>query len=281
MRRLVREPLLHFLVGGVVLFSANRIIHGPDRAPLGDSVVISQGRVQQIAESYRLLAGHLPSRVELQGLVDDFVTEEIDYREAVSMGLDADDTIVRRRMRQKLEFLIEDPAASEEPSNADLLAWLATHAADYRLPERRAIRQVLASRDTRGAGVEADAAAMLTKVQGGADPAALFGDPFAHAVFAHEGAGWFGPIASPFGRHLVQVIDVEAGRAPSIEDVRDRLRSDWIEDHRDAARDAFQRRMRQRYQVRIEWPDVYKGLPSTPNPTPKTGRSPLTGATEE
>ncbi len=89
--------------------------------------------MQQIADSYRLLSGRMPSRAELHALVNDFIDEEIGYREAVAMGLDADDTIVRRRMRQKLEFLAEDADASEEPSEQQLLAHLQSHAAVYRL----------------------------------------------------------------------------------------------------------------------------------------------------
>jgi PPIC-type PPIASE domain len=289
--RAAREPLLQFLAAGVVLFLANALIHGPDRRPQGDMVVVQEGRVRQIAQSYLLLAGHLPSKPELQTLVDDYVTEEIAWREAIAMGLDADDTIVRRRMRQKLEFLVEDATASEEPTEADLLAQLAAHPDVYRLPERRAIRQVLASSDKRGEASEADASAFLARLKTGADPAklgdpsmlpaamplttqegaaALFGDDFAKAVFAHKGAGWFGPVASPFGRHLVMVMDTEAGRPAALEDVHDRVRSDWIESRRDKARDDFQARMRKRYNVRIDWPEGYKGLPTTPDPSPKT-----------
>jgi parvulin-like peptidyl-prolyl isomerase len=100
--------------------------------------------------------------------------------------------------------------------------------------------------------------------------ATLFGDTFAKAVFEHKGAGWFGPVASPFGQHLVLVMETEAGRPAALADVHDRLRSDWIESRRDKARDDFQARMRKRYQIKIEWPEPYRDLPSTPNPSPKT-----------
>ena len=296
LKRAVREPLLHFLAIGVVLFGANSLINGSDRGSAGDTVVISQGQIGQIIESYLLLAGHLPSRAELETLVDDYIIEEIDYREAVAMGLDADDTIVRRRMRQKLEFLVEDATASEAPTEGQLQGWLAENADRYRLPERRAIRQVLASADRRGQSARADAEALLVKLKAGADPEKLgdpsmlpaampltteqgaanqFGEDFAAAVFAHQGAGWFGPVASPFGQHLVLVIETEPGRDAALEDVRDKLRSDWIEARRDKARDDAQARMRARYQIRIEWPEQYKGLPTTPSPTPKTPRDKL------
>jgi hypothetical protein len=296
--RALREPLAHFLVIGVVLFAANSMIHGPERDAPGEAITISQGQVNQIAESYRLLSGRMPSRAELETLVDDFITEEISYREAVAMGLDADDTIVRRRMRQKLEFLLEDATASEEPTEAELKVWLTEHADGYRLPERRAIRHVLASADRRGKQTRVDAAAFLANLRSGVDPstlgdpsmlpaatplttkegvANLFGEDFAASVFAHNGESWFGPVASPFGEHLILVMETEAGRAPALEDVRDRVRSDLIESRRDQARNDFQAGMRKRYQVRIDWPGPYEGLPTSPDPAPKTRRVPEAG----
>jgi parvulin-like peptidyl-prolyl isomerase len=295
LKRAIREPLLHFLVIGVALFGANGLIHGPDRSATGQAITISQGQVNQLVESFFLLAGRLPSRVELQALVDDYITEEMDYREAIAMGLDADDMIVRRRMRQKLEFLVEDADASEEPTEVQLQSWLTENADRYRLPERRAIRQVLASADKRGEGVRAEAEALLAKLKAGADPAKLgdpsmlpaampltteegaanqFGPDFAATVFSHRGEGWFGPVTSPFGQHLVLVMEVESGRAATLEDVHDRVRSDWIETRRDNARDDAQARMRARYQIRVEWPEQYKGLPAVPDPAPRTKKAP-------
>lgn len=294
----LREPMVHFLAIGAVLFAANGLIRGPERNAPGEAIAVSQGQVSQIAESYHLLSGRMPSRAELEALVDDFVTEEISYREAVAMGLDADDTIVRRRMRQKLEFLLEDATASEEPSEAALEAWLADRAEDYRLPERRAIRQVLASGDRRGRQAGADAQTFLANLRSGADPskvgdpsmlpaatpltteegvANLFGEDFAASVFAHNGENWFGPVSSPFGEHLVLVMETEVGRPAMLEDVRDRVRSDLIESRRDQARNDFQARMRKRYQVRIDWPEPYEGLPAAADPAPKTRRVPETG----
>ncbi|MBI1359988.1 MAG: peptidyl-prolyl cis-trans isomerase [Alphaproteobacteria bacterium] len=287
--RAVREPLVQFLAAGLVIFGVNDLIHGPDRGPPGESITVSQGQVQQIAQSYRLLAGRLPSKAELDALVDDFVTEEVDYREAVAMGLDANDTIVRRRMRQKLEFLLEDADASSEPTEADLKAWLDAHASQYRLPERRAFRQILASGDKRGEAAPSAAADMLKQLRAGADPSrlgdpsmlpaampltteqgveALFGDAFAHDLFAHEGDGWFGPVASPFGDHLVMQTSREPGRSASVADVHDRLRNDWIEDRRNQRRIAFQSKLRKRYQVRIDWPEPYASQSAAPDATP-------------
>ena len=276
--RAIREPLVHFFAVALVLFAANSALNGSEPQRPASSITISYGRVQQIAESYRMLAGRMPSRVELQGLVNDFVDEEIDYREAIAMGLDADDTIVRRRMRQKLEFLAEDGDASEEPSHEELAAWLRSHAAEYRVPERISLRHVLASSDTRGSRANADAAAMLARLRSGTDPeklgdasmlpaslplttqngiAMLFGDAFAASVFEPGREGWFGPVASPLGAHDVLILSREPARDPTFAEVQDKLRSDWIEARRFARRDEFQARLRQRYAVSIQWPEPY------------------------
>lgn len=298
LKRAAREPLVHFLAIGAALFVLNGLINGPDEGSTGETITISEGRVNQIAESFVLLAGRVPTREEIESLVDDFVSEEVGYREAVAMGIDADDTIVRRRMRQKLEFLIEDGAASDQPTQADMQAWLDQHPEQYHLPERRAFRQVLLSADKRGAGAARDAEAILTSLRSGADPAklgdtsmlpaavpvttqqgvtGLFGPDFAAAVFAHKGEGWFGPIASPYGQHLVNVSAIEKGRAVALSEVADRVAIDIIEARRNEARDAFHARMRQRYHIRIEWPEPWKGLPATPDPAPKTKPTPEVG----
>lgn len=298
LKRAVREPLVHFLAIGAALFIANALIHGPGQSATGDRIVISEGRVNQIAESFLLLSGRMPSRQELAVLVDDYISEEVGYREAVAMGLDADDTIVRRRMRQKLEFLIEDEAASNEPTEAELQGWLETHAADYRLPERRSLRQVLASDDKRGGKAKADAEAWLVKLKAGSDPgkqgdasmlpaampltteegvAALFGGDFARTAFGHDKGAWFGPVESPFGQHLVMVIDVEPGRAVPLADIRDKVHADWIENKRNEARDRFHANLRKRYDIQIEWPEPWKGLPSRPEANPKTKPIPEVG----
>jgi hypothetical protein len=302
-KRAVREPLVHFLAIGLALFVINGLVHGPDQGAAGDSIVISKGRVNQIVQSYVLLSGHLPTTAELQTLVDDFVSEEVGYREAVAMGLDADDTIVRRRMRQKLEFLIEDGAASTDPTEAELQAWMTAHADKYRLPERRALRQVLLSSDKRGGRTLADAAATLTSLARGADPAklgdpsmlpaalppttqesiaGLFGAEFAAKVFAHAGHAqgandWFGPVASPFGQHIVSVITIEPARTVALSEAIDNVRADWVEARRNDARDDFHARLRKRYNIRIEWPEPWTNLPETPNPTPKTKPIPEVG----
>lgn len=275
---IVREPLAQFFMLALLLFGANHLIRGSESSQSGEIITISRGRVQQVADSYRLLAGRPPDRSELQALVHDFVDEEIAYREAVAMGLDADDTIVRRRMRQKLEFLAEDAEPIEEPTDAQLIALLSQGARDYRLPERISFRQVLLNHDTQGPRAYAQAQVMLEKLLSGADPtqvgdasmlpsvvaptsqqgvALLFGDTFAAALFAHRGEHWFGPLTSPLGAHVVRVLAREPARDPAFEEIRHRLRNDWIETRRKTTRESFLAGLRDRYEISIEWPEQY------------------------
>lgn len=277
-----REPLVQFMAIALVLFGANHFIEGSDPEGSGDSITISAGRVQQIADSYRLLSGRLPSRTEMQVLLHDFVDEEIAYREAVALGLDVDDTIVRRRMRQKLEFLLEDAEAIDEPSDAQLATWLHQHAAQYRIPQRVAFRQILASADAHGTRANDSARVMLGKLRTGSDPtqlgdasmlpsamtptteqgvATLFGKSFAEALFAHGSGGWFGPIESPLGAHAVLILARQSARDPLLDEVRGKLRSDWIEANRQTKRAAFQARLRERYEINVEWPEIYAAEP--------------------
>ena len=298
LKRALREPLVHFLAIGAALFLVDGLLNGPDAGATGDTIVISEGRVNQLAESFVLLSGRAPTAGEIASLVDDFVSEEVGYREAVAMGLDADDTIVRRRMRQKLEFLIEDAAASDPPAQAELQAWLDANPERYRQPERRALRHVLFSADKRGAAAGTAAQAALGPLRTGADPATvgdqsmlpaaipltteegvvgMFGPDFAAAAFAQQGEGWFGPVASAFGQHLVSVIEIEPGRAVSLAEVVDRVSADIIESRRNKARDAFHAQMRERYSIRIEWPAPWRDLSGTPEPNPRTKPTPEVG----
>jgi hypothetical protein len=283
--RLAREPLLVFLVIAGALFGANALLHPSIARPGGEDIVISEGRVRQIEEGFRLLAGRDPTSEEREALVDDYVVEEIAYREAMALGLDVDDTVVRRRMRQKLEFLMEDMTAVDEPTDAQLNAWIVAHPDRYVEPARFAIRQILASGDTRGARADADAREMLARLRQGEAPArvgdasilpaatpptselglsSLFGAQFAGLVAGSEGNDWFGPVPSPFGAHLVQVTERRPAAAPPLDDIHERVRTDWIDGQRRTLQAERQANLRKRYGVTIEWPEGQAQAAATP-----------------
>jgi len=273
-QRLLREPLAHFLAIGAAIFAFNAMLNRDAEAPEG-VIQISQGRIAQLEEGFRAVSGRGPGPQELKAIVDDFVMEEIAYREAVAMGLDADDTVVRRRMRQKLDFLLEDMTAINEPTEAELREQLAREPLRYSQPAMRAIRQVLASEDKRGGAASRDAQAFLGRLRAGANPegmgdasmlpsatpltseigiATLFGDAFAAEVFKHGAGEWFGPVKSVFGYHAVQITHLKEAETPAFDAVREQVRNDIIQQRRIAQRLQDQQRLRERYDVRIDWP---------------------------
>jgi hypothetical protein len=266
--------MLHFLVLGAGLFLLSVLVRGPQTAP-GDRIHVDATRVEQLAEEFARTWQRPPTRPELDGLVDEFVREEVYYREAIAMGLDRDDTVVRRRMRQKLEFLSHDVAPAAEPDDAALEAHLAAHLEAYRIEPRVALRQVFVSRDRRGDAAHPDARALLARLA--ADPAAasagdasllpaslplsslreigrVFGDVFAAEVAKLAPGRWSGPIESGFGLHLVFVEEHEAGRPPRLDEVREAVRSDWLDARRAEANEAFYRSLRDRYEVIVDVP---------------------------
>lgn len=272
-KRLVREPLVHFGVLGALLFVLYDGVAG--REPSPDRIVVDAARVEQLALGFTRVWQRPPTRSELEGLIEDFVREEVYYREALAMGLDRDDTIVRRRMRQKLEFLSEDLLAVDAPADADLDAWLAAHAADYRLEPRAALRQVYLSRERHGVETAATAERLLDRLRAGADPMELgdasllpaslplspqreiarhFGDAFASEVMSLDVGRWVGPVESAFGLHLVLVEEREPGRDPRLEEVRAAVERDWSAARRKEANAAFYEALRERYEVSVEMP---------------------------
>jgi hypothetical protein len=270
--RILREPLLHFFAIGAGLFGLFAVLRGP---VAGDParIHVDRARIAQLAGGFERTWQRPPTREELAGLVDDFVREEILYREAIALGLDRDDLIVRRRMRQKIEFLSADVAPVAEPDDAALARHLDRHADAYRIEPRVSLRQVLLSRDRRGDAAPADAQALLARLAADPDAEALgdpsllpaslplvplrdvareFGEGFAAAVAQLEPGRWSGPVESSFGLHLVFVEAREAGRAPALAEVRDAVRSDWIAARRSEADEAFYRGLRERYEVTID-----------------------------
>jgi hypothetical protein len=216
--------------------------------------------------------------MELKGLIDEWVREEIAVREAMAAGLDRDDTVMRRRLRQKLEFLIEDSAEAIPPTDDELKAWLAQHADQYRTEPRVAFRQVFVSRERRGANAEADAAAILKRLTAAGSAARIddvgdatmlptdfelapmrdvdraFGSGFAKQLDAIEPGRWSGPIRSGYGLHLVLVLDRVEGGLPSFEALRPVAAREVLAERRKRQLAAMYDRLLEKYKVVVERP---------------------------
>jgi hypothetical protein len=274
----LREPLLHFLVLGSGLFLLFQLANrGEVRAP--DEIVVTRGTIEHLAATFTRTWQRPPTPQELDGLVDDYVREEVFYREATSLGLDRGDTIIRRRLRQKMEFIADDVAALAAPSDETLRSFFATHAESYREPSRYTFRHVFFDPGRHPDRLQAEIDAALTVLNGtpAADPAALgdrlllaasfsaaaerdvaasFGEEFAEQLRELPIGRWVGPIPSGYGVHLVRLDERIVGEIPPFDDVRDAVERDWTHERRQQAiDDLFQERLRH-YTVRIEAPET-------------------------
>jgi hypothetical protein len=274
MRRWLKEPLLHFLLLGFAIFGAYRLL-GPDEQP-ASSIVVTEGIINGQVESFSRTWLRPPTPQEVGELIREYVREEVYYREGMALGLDRDDTVIRRRLKQKLEFVAEAAGIATEPTDEDLRAYLEQRRDAYRTDARLSFAHVFLSAERRGVAVEQDAARMLGTLQtskGVVDPAALsdptlleirfedvplrdvaaqFGDEFAERVAELPVGQWQGPIHSGYGLHLVLVGARTDDRAPELDEVRDTLRRDWLNERRIAANEGYYQSLLQRYTVTIE-----------------------------
>lgn len=275
--RWLREPLLHFVVIGVALFAL--FYQVTDQEELSDNrIVISSADTDRIATLFKRKWQRLPTRKELDGLVEAKIREEILYREALAMGLIEDDIIVRRRMAQKMEFLFTDLADAAEPTDEELHRFLSANSEKFEVSARTSFVHVYFSVDKRGQNVETDARrllAMLHTQRSLPDPARvgdpfmvgysfaeqsdhhvmrLFGAEFAKALSSVEVGGWRGPIASGYGLHLVYVQERTKPRLPPLAEIRDAVLYELKVARRLKTEEAFRKTLRERYTVVVERP---------------------------
>ena len=247
LRRIAGEPLLHFAALGALLFALSK---GSDFAP-GEAqqrIVVTRGQVEQLATTFERTWQRPPSAEERDGLIEDWIRTEVAYREAQALGLDAGDEVVRRRLRQKIEFLTED-AGQGEPTEAQLRAYLEAHPDDFRTPARLSFRQIYLSPTGREDAAE-DARLLLTRLVANPDAdvselgdpllvpgemmdvaqpeiASAFGGAFADALDAAPVDRWWGPVESGYGVHLVRVRARADGELPSLEQIRPEVEREW------------------------------------------------------
>lgn len=271
----LREPLLHFLLLGAALFVLFRVLNDSDRGAPRE-IVISGARVEALAENFARTWMRPPTALELRGLVQDYVDEEVYYREAIAMGLDRDDTVIRRRLRQKMEFISEDVASSVAPTDAELQAHLEQHAEKFVEPPRLTFQQVFLSGEQRGGEARRDAERVLAELAAGRGPAtpqelgdptllppgmtaaspqeiaSTFGTEFAAEVDEAPVGQWSGPVQSGFGMHVVRVEERKSGTMPTLAEIRPIVAREWQAEQRQRTSTAFLAQLRAKYEVRIE-----------------------------
>jgi len=293
-KRLLREPLLHFIVLGAVLFTGYTIWQPGGGVASSHEIALTFDELMQLEKLFESQWHRPPTPEEFSGMVETKVRQEILYREALAMGLDKNDEIVKRRMAQKMQFLAEDVAAAHEPSTEELEAWYAENSDKFALPSRVGFRHLYFSPDLRGARAHDDALDALAKLAGQPEDAPLaasladpfmfqdyyadrtseslakdFGPEFAVAIPRLTPGSWQGPIESGYGWHLVFVDSVVPGRVPAFEEIAGDVKTAWLGDQKERAwREAYNE-MRAKYTVLLPVP-ADEGSPAPPTPPPPT-----------
>ena len=286
LRALLKEPLVHFLVLGLIIFAVYHALNrSNEQEP--DKIVVTQARIEQLAGLFAKTWQRPPTAAELKGLIDDYVKEEILYREALTLGLDNDDTVIRRRLRQKMEFLSDTVIGALNPTNEELETYLKSNMSKFELDPQIAFEQVFLNPERRGDQIEEDAASILEALNSNAaaDAAKLgdatllpleldltsatrisqtFGPQFAKAIDQLTPGAWGGPIKSTLGTHLVRVNKRKPGRVPALSEVRAAVKREWATEQRKKLEDKRFAELLKRYDVSIE-----RQLNSTTSPEPK------------
>jgi hypothetical protein len=275
MKKLLKDPLLHFLLIGAALF----LVFGLFKDPAGnkeDSIVITQGDIEFIKANFARTWRRPPTENELRNLIDDKVRDEISYREAVAMGLDQNDLVIRKRLRMKVELLAEDIAGLAHPSDEDLNIFLEKNRDSFRLEPRISFKHVYLNSDKRRSDVEKDARDLLTKLRAigpGADTVSygdpimlpkeftleyarnverVFGKSFSRNLLQVEPGSWAGPVRSSYGHHLVFVRERIEARDPELSEIRQEVEREWTAKRRKDVKEEMHKKLRESYTVTIE-----------------------------
>jgi len=275
-KQALREPLVHFMLAGAVLLALSSILGHSSAASTQTRIEVSAAEIDRLREIWIRQWGHPPDAKQMDNLVEDYVREEIYYREALASGLDKEDTIIRRRLVEKMEFLSQE-VASAAPTEADLQQFFAANQQKYALPAQAGFAHIYFSTSRRGAAAFDDARAALAQlVSTKANPAEaaelgdsfmlqaeyppqtreqikdLFGDQFADAVLKLEPGVWSGPVKSTYGWHLVRITEYRAPGQASLDEVRGQVATDYKNWRLQTSSDNYYARLRQRYRVEVD-----------------------------
>jgi hypothetical protein len=271
------EPLIHFFVIGAAIFVLYGFMGRQDVEEQERAITITAGEIGWLTDSWQKRWNRPPTAEERDGLIKQYLREMILYREAVAMGLDRDDTVIRRRLAQKLEFLTQDLISPEPPAQEELQSYFEAHIDQYQPPDLITLTHVFLDPDKRGDQTLVDAEVIKEKLQALKQPpqdarsfgdpfmlqsyypersevelAKLFGSGFAQPVFELAPQRWHGPVLSGYGTHLVYVHDRREAEPPSFTEVEAQLRQDWERDRREQLNEQFIASLMGRYEVTIE-----------------------------
>lgn len=278
MRRWIKEPLVQFFMIGALFFALDGKFSGNDNLLID----VDQQRIDWLKTVWQRQWRREPTAAELQILIDQHIREEVFYREAMALGLDQNDVIVRRRMVQKLSFLLEDIALAEGPSNQLLQQFYLDYGEQFREPEKLSFSHIYFS-ESRREQSHKDAQQLLNKINTGhskiektsmdidalGDPfmlqnfyarrspqeiAELFGSVFSETLSAIDTEQWFGPVRSAYGLHLVKISARDQTHIPALSDVREKVLVKWQEIQRQSANEDLYKRLKEKYRIRLTEP---------------------------
>jgi len=275
--KILKEPLVHFLLIGVALFLIFRVAGGQN-SESPNEIVVTQGAIESLVMSWEKTWQRPPMAKELEGLIESYIRQEVLYREALAMGLEKEDTIIKRRLGQKMKFLFEDVADQTQVTEDELTQYLTENQENYRIDPQFTFNQVYLNPDKRKTDLDEDVRLLLAELQGsqGAWGSVLFGDSlmlpdsfeslparevdrqfgtgFAAQLSELETGEWTGPVRSGFGVHLVFIGEKVEDRIPNLEEVRDSVERDLIAQRRRDANEKIYQRLRERYTITVERP---------------------------
>ena len=270
LKELWREPLLHFLLIGALLFVVYSARNDLDsEAP--KRIVVTPGQIEQLAAGFQRTWSRPPTADELDALIENQIRDEVFYREALAMGLDQNDPIVRRRMRQKLEFMLED-LSSATLDEAFLQAYFEENSGTYLQEPRLSFEHIYLNPDRhKDLGAEVDQ--IMVRLENGADPRLLgdptliapayelarqseiardFGAEFAQGIVATDDDDWHGLLYSAFGAHLVRITQRVEAQVPDFESVRELVRRDYLVKRQNEQKNLAYEKLREGYAITIE-----------------------------
>lgn len=283
MKKIYKEPLLHFLIIGALIFVLFAILSEEENNPGGNKIIVSTADIERLSYNWSKKWNRLPTEPELRGLIDAYIKEEVYYREALALGLDKDDTILRRRLMQKMEFLSNDLAELNQPDDTVLNKYFLDNQEKYEVPPLVSFTHIYFSLDKRGANVVEDAKSVLSGLTALRAPEKgdsfmlqydfveetpyeverLFGQRFAEQLFTLETDAWQGPIQSGYGLHLVRISEKVDARMPELASVIDKVRTDWMFEQRQKVNKEIYERFKERYEIVIEDVPKQSGLART------------------
>jgi len=272
MKKWHKEPLLHFLIIGAMIFVLFSIVNKEEDTVSGNKIVVSTAEIERLSNNWSKKWNRPPTETELKGLVDSYIKEEVYYREALALGLDQNDTVVRRRLMQKMEFLSNDLADLNTPDESTLNQFFLDNQEKYKLPARVSFTHIYFSLDKRGAKAFEDAKSVLSGLNVLRAPEKgdsimlqydfdqetpfeverLFGKVFANQLFTLETNTWQGPIKSGYGIHLVRISEKIDARMPELASAIEKVRTDLMFEQRQKMNKEIYERFKERYEIVVE-----------------------------